>query len=138
MLYTVKPVYSGHMGEIDKMTTIYRPVFQLGIEKGRGATLEKGDFSTSKTKKKGNTVIFSYLILKMSFSTTFSAPCIKFNASTWIIVFLYLHMCRNAVKIKIKKIKRHAKKNISVMNVPVTILTKIKVTLCLQVFCFCV
>jgi hypothetical protein len=31
-----------------------------------------------------------------------------------------------------------AKKNISVMNVPDTILAKIKVTLCLQVFCFCV
>jgi hypothetical protein len=44
--------------------------------------LEKGHFSRSKTMKKDNIVIFSYLILKMSFSTTFSALCIKFNAST--------------------------------------------------------
>jgi hypothetical protein len=37
--------------------------------KWRGAqTLEKGHFSTSKTMKKGNIVIFSYLILKMSLS----------------------------------------------------------------------
>ena len=79
---------------------------------------EKGQYSYFQLLK---------LILEMSFSTTFSALCI--NASTWIIVFLYLHMCRNAVKIKIKKIKRHAKKNISVMNVPDTILTKIMVTL---------
>jgi hypothetical protein len=57
-------------------------VFQLGIENGGSANLEKGHFSTSKTMKKDNIVIFSYLILKMSFSTTFSALCIKFIAST--------------------------------------------------------
>ena len=55
--------------------------------KWRGATLEKGHFSASKTMKKGNIVIFSYLKLKMSFSTTFSARCI--NASTWLIVYIY-------------------------------------------------
>jgi hypothetical protein len=49
--------------------------------------LEKGHFSASKTMKKGNIVIFSYLKLKMSFSTTFSALCI--NASTWLIVYIY-------------------------------------------------
>jgi hypothetical protein len=57
--------------------------------KWRGATLEKGHFSASKTMKKGNIVIFSYLILKMSFSTTFSALCIKFNTSIWLIVYIY-------------------------------------------------
>jgi hypothetical protein len=39
----------------------------------------------------------------MSFSTTFSALCIKFNASTWLIVYIYfityVQKCRNAVKI---------------------------------------
>ena len=38
--------------------------------KWRGATLKKGHFSVSKTMKKGTIVIFSYLILKLSFSTT--------------------------------------------------------------------
>jgi hypothetical protein len=28
----------------------------------------------------------------MSFSTTFSALCIKFNASTWLIVYIYFIM----------------------------------------------
>jgi hypothetical protein len=45
--------------------------------------LEKGHFRASKTMKKGNIVIFSYLILKISFSTTFSALCI--NASTYTV-----------------------------------------------------
>ena len=83
------------MGEIDKMTTIYRPVFQLGIEKGRGATLEKGHFSASKTMKKGNIVIFSYFILKMSFSTTFSTlhqiQCIYMTHCLYI--FYYIPVC---------------------------------------------
>jgi hypothetical protein len=31
-LYTIKPVYSGHLGEIDKMTTIYRwPLRQVWL-----------------------------------------------------------------------------------------------------------
>jgi hypothetical protein len=84
--------------------------------KWRGATLEKGHFSMSKTMKKGNIVIFSYLILKMFFSTTFSALCIKFNASTWLIVYIYFitYMYRNAVKIW-RSIKRHVLKWILVL-----------------------
>jgi hypothetical protein len=45
-----------------------------------GCDFGKGALQHSKTMKKGNIVLFSYLILKMSFSTTFSALCI--NAST--------------------------------------------------------
>jgi hypothetical protein len=58
--------------------------------KWKGTTLEKGHFSASKTMKKGNTciVIFSYLILKMSFQL-----CIKFNAFTWLIVYIFYYIC---------------------------------------------
>lgn len=68
-------------------------VFQLGIENGGVRLWKKGTSAHQKLLKKGNIVIFSYLILKMSFSTTFSALCIKFNASTWLIVYIYVQKC---------------------------------------------
>ena len=54
---------------IHKQTQIMS-VFQLGIENG-GSRLWKKGTSARQRLKKGNIVIFSYLLLKMSFSTTF-------------------------------------------------------------------
>jgi hypothetical protein len=83
--------------------------------KWRVATLEKGHFSTSKTEK-GQYSYFQLLTIKMSFSTTCSALCI--NASTWLIVYIYMllhwHMYRNAVKIW-RSIKRLVLKRILVL-----------------------
>jgi hypothetical protein len=66
-------------------------IFILGNWKWWGATLEKGHFSTSKIMKKGNIVIFGYLILNMSFSTTFSALCIYMTHCLYI--FYYTDIC---------------------------------------------
>ena len=82
--------------------------------KWRGTTLEKGYFSTSKTMKKGNIVIFNYLILKMSFSTTFSALCIYMTHCLYI--FYYTDICTETqVKIWIS-IKTHVLKRILVLQ----------------------
>ena len=63
----------------------------------------------------------------MSFSSTFSALCIKFNASTWLILYIYFITCAQKCSYNLKIDKATCvEQNISAMNVPDTIFTKIK------------
>ena len=56
--------------------------------KWRVATLEKGHFSTSKTMKKGNIVIFSYLLLKC-----LSALHVQLFVSMHLHDSLFIYIC---------------------------------------------
>jgi hypothetical protein len=70
-------------------------VFQLGIENGGARLWKKG---TSKTMKKGNIVIFSYLLLKNLSALHFQLFA-SMHLHDSLFIYILLHMYRNAVKI---------------------------------------